>query len=161
LREGPGSFGKGPLPPLPHPAKDFRHRFIIVKDNLNVNSLERKWSPDRPRGVKSRKIHYLPELKANKSVQPPSYEYSTIFQNDRQIFPGFLPPNQGPWGRNCAGTKKFPQHFSPKLLIFITLPREAAATDPFKSSFVPFLCRFCAASQRAASRGQRLVAEYL
>ena len=61
--EGPGSFGKGP-PTLP--SMDFRHRFITAKDNLKVNSLERKWSPDRPRGEKSRKIQYLPELRANK-----------------------------------------------------------------------------------------------
>ena len=103
MREGPGSFGKGPPT---RTSKEFRHRFIIAKDNLNVNSLERKWSPDWPRGKISRKFQYLPELRANKSVQPPSYEYSTIFQNDRQISPGFLPPNQGPWGRNCSGTKK-------------------------------------------------------
>ena len=99
----------------------YRNRFIIAKDNLNVNSLERKWSPDRPRGEKSRKNQYLPELRANKSVQPPTYEYSTIFQNDRQIFPGFLPLKKGLWRRNCAGTKKFPQHFSQKFLIFLTL----------------------------------------
>jgi hypothetical protein len=43
-------FAQGMLP-----SKDFRHRFIIAKGNLNVNSLERKWSPDRARG---RKIQY-------------------------------------------------------------------------------------------------------
>jgi len=39
-------------------------------------------------------------------VQPPSYEYSTIFQNDRQIFPGFLPPKKCHWGRNGVAVKK-------------------------------------------------------
>jgi hypothetical protein len=62
-RGGQAGFGQGPPTLL---SKDFRHRFIIAKDNLNVNSLERKWSPDRPRGEKTRKNQYLPELRTNK-----------------------------------------------------------------------------------------------
>jgi len=64
-RGGLVGFGQGPST---LPSKDFRNRFIIAKDNLNVNSLERKWSQDRPGGDKSLNIQYLPELRKNKKV---------------------------------------------------------------------------------------------
>ena len=57
--EGQKVLVKGAGPPTTLPSMDFRHRFIIAKVNLKVNSLERKWSPGRPRGEKSRKIQYL------------------------------------------------------------------------------------------------------
>ena len=104
--------------------------------------MERKWSPDRPRGEKSRKFQYLPELRANKSVQPPSYEYSTIFQNDRQVSPGFLPPKKGPWGRNCAGTEKISAACLPKVT---DIPHFIPICHRRVPALIPILCHVCAA----------------
>jgi len=92
-------------------------------------------------------------------MQPPSYEYSTIFQNDRQIIPVFCPPKKALGGEIVPRRKKFPQHVSQKLLILLTLPRQAAAAVPFKSEILPFLCRLCAASTSTAPSGKRFVAE--
>jgi hypothetical protein len=99
-------------------------------------------------------------LRKNKSVNPPSYEYSTVFRSNRLFLLIFFPEISALGGRNCAATKKFPQHVSQKLLILLTLLREAAAAAPIKSSFVPCLCRFCAASPPAGPIGERFVAEY-
>jgi len=107
------------------------------------------------RGENSRKIHYLPELRANKSVQPPSYEYSTVFLINRPFLFNFAhffhpisPKIRAFWGRICAGTKKISAtcltkvtdiaHFTP-----ICRRRDPALT-PVCAVFVPVLCRLAA-----------------
>jgi hypothetical protein len=51
--------------------------------------------------------------------------------------------------------KKFPQHFTQKLLILLTLPREAAAAAPLYPLRGAMLVRFCAASLPAGLGGER------
>ena len=53
-----------------------------------------------------------------------------VFRNDRPFLPAFS-PKSGPLGAKLCRWKKIPQHFSEKLLIFLTLPRQAAAAAPY------------------------------
>jgi len=77
------------------------------------------------------------------------------------LFFSRFPPKSAPLGAKlCRDEKKFPQHFSQKLLISLTLPREAAAAARFNPQFVPCLCRLCAATASAGLSGERFVAEY-
>jgi hypothetical protein len=54
-----------------------------------------------------RKIQYFPKLRANKSVQPPSYEYSTIFQSNRPFLLNFFPQIRALGGEIVPLRKKF------------------------------------------------------
>ena len=72
------------------PSKDFRHRFIMAKDNLKVNSLDKNGRRTGPRGEKTKKFHYLSELRENKSLHLSSYEYSTVFRSNRPFLLNFF-----------------------------------------------------------------------
>jgi len=123
-RGGPAGFGQGP-PTLP--PKDFRNRFIIAKDEVNFNSLERKWSPDRPCGEKSSTRLNLGQIKFCK-LQVANIQ--CFFGATGHFCPAFCPQIRALGGEFVPARKKFPQHFSQKLLILLTLPYGAAATVP-------------------------------
>jgi len=60
-----------------------------------------------PRGEKSSTGLNLGKIKVNKSLNSPSYEYSTIFQIDRQIFPAFCPQIRALGGEIVPVQKNF------------------------------------------------------
>jgi hypothetical protein len=61
--------------------------------------------------------------------------------------------------------KKFPQPVSQKLLILLTLPRQAAAEVPLQprhcASFVPFLCRISARRPKRRAVHCRMPLDYV
>jgi hypothetical protein len=123
--------------------------------------MEKNGRRSGPRGEKSSTRLNLGKITANKSLNSTSYEYSTVFRTNRPFLLSFFPQTRALGGEIVPIQKKFPQHVSQKFLILLTLLRFAAAAFRYNPQFVPSLCRFCAASQRAAPSGKRFVAEYL
>ena len=138
-----------PLLPLFLPSKDFRHRFIIAKDNLKVNSLERKWSPDRAPGRKILKIPVLAKLRANKiSVISKLLIFHGFLEQPAffvQFCPNFSPesgPNLGLWGQNCSGTKKISAASLAKVTDIPHFTPHSRCRGP---ALTPILCHVCTA----------------
>jgi hypothetical protein len=80
--------------------------------------------------ARQRKIQQWAELRAKKTGHGPSCTYSTIFLSNWPFLPGFSPEIRAFGSEIVPPRKKFPQHFLQKLLIFLTLPREAFAAAP-------------------------------
>ena len=77
----------------------------VATDNFNFLVIgERKWSPDLAR---RRKIQHWAELEANKILQAPSCEYSTLFRSNRRFLPGFLSQIRALGGEIAPPQKKF------------------------------------------------------
>jgi len=82
-----------------------------------------------------------------------------MFWINRPFLLTFFPQIRAFGGEIVPEQKKFPQHFSQKLLIFLTLSRQTAAA-PSNPQFAPCLSRLCAASPPAGPGGQRFIAGY-
>ena len=78
----------------------------------------------------ARKIKHSIEVRANKISQVPSCEYSMVFGAIPHFSPAFFPEIRALGGQIVPVQKKFPQHVSPKLLIFFILTRRVAAAVP-------------------------------
>jgi hypothetical protein len=110
-----------PRPPYKGFSKAFHYRNWKCKFLI---PWERKWLPVLAR---RRKIHYWAELRAKKRDTLHVANIPWFFGVTGRFCPAFS-PKSGPLGAKlCHRKKNFRSHSSQKLLIFLSLAREAAA----------------------------------